>query len=518
MKESGRLKAQSSKLKTSSRLQIPTGCTRYRRPWSLVLGFLSLFGTLSFELGTSSAAPSPAAPPNIVFILADDLGINDLACYGRKEHRTPNLDRLATQGTRFTSAYCAQSICSPSRAALMTGKVPARLHLTTYLPGRPDCVSQKLLHPVMRQHLPLEEKTLAEHLKAAGYATACIGKWHLGGAEFTPTHQGFDVYRPGKVTTRPSETEGGKGEYELTRWAEEFMEGNRARPFFLYLAHDTPHIPFAARADLVARNAGAFNPTYAAVIEAMDDAVGRLLAKVDALGLADNTIVIFTSDNGGVHMPEGPHETITHNAPFRGGKGFLYEGGLRIPLLVRWPGMVPAGRVVGAPVINTDWLPTLLDCAGLPRARGIDGRSVRNLLVGRSSKGSRDLFWHFPHYNNQGGQPAGAMRDGDWKLVEHYEDGRLELFNLAKDIPETNNLAATEPRRAARMAKALAQWRTAISAQTNSLNPNFDTAAHRALYVNYVPSQENLERTGDAGRARAVAWRKQMNAVLPKAK
>ena len=483
----------------------------------LASGAWSLFGVwiLVFGVLTSSAA---APRPNVVFILADDLGINDLGCYGRTEHRTPNLDRLAEQGTRFTSAYCAQPICSPSRAAIMTGKAPARLHLTTYLPGRPDCASQKLLHPVMRQQLPLEEQTLAEHFKAAGYATACIGKWHLGGNGFQPTDQGFDLYRPGKATTKPSEMEGSKGEYELTHWAEEFMETNRARPFFLYLSHDTPHIPYSARAHLVERNSKAFNPTYAAVIEVMDDAVGRLLAKIDALGLAENTIVIFTSDNGGVHMLEGQHNPITHNAPFRAGKGYVYEGGLRIPLIARWPGKVPAGRVVDAPVMNTDWLPTLLDCAGLPQAKGIDGESFRRLLLGKSAVGSSRMLWHFPHYNNQGGQPAGAMRDGDWKLVEHFVDGRLELFNLANDIGETNNLATKESRRAARMAKALARWRTDIGAQTNTVNPNFDAAVHRELYVDYVPSLENLSRTDDAGRARVVEWRRRMNAVVPKGK
>ncbi len=459
-----------------------------------------------------------APRPNIVFILADDLGINDLACYGRKEHRTPHLDRLASQGVRFTSAYCAQPICSPSRAAILTGKAPARLHLTTYLPGRPDCTSQKLLHPAMRQELPVEEKTLAEYLKEAGYATACIGKWHLGGKGFLPTEQGFDVYRPGKAVTKPSEIEGGKGEYELTRWAEEFMETNRARPFFLYLAHDTPHIPYSAKPDAVARNAGAFNPTYAALVETMDDTVGRLLAKLDSLGLAGSTMVIFTSDNGGLHVPEGPHATITHNAPFRAGKGFVYEGGLRIPLIARWPGKIPAGRVVEAPVINTDWLPTLLDCAGLPRVKGLDGESFRGLLTARSSGGSRRFYWHFPHYTNQGSQPAGAVRDGDWKLIEHYEDGRLELFNLAADIGETNNLAASESKRAARMAGLLAGWRRAVGAQTNPVNANFDPAAHRALYVDFDPSRLNPAEADDAGRGRAVAWRKQMNAVVPKAK
>ena len=341
--------------------------------WSFFVFWILALGVFASGVLTASAA---APRPNIIFILADDLGINDLACYGRKEHRTPNLDRLAAQGTRFTSAYCAQSICSPSRAAIMTGKAPARLHLTTYLPGRPDCVSQKLQHPVMRQQLPVEEQTLAEHLKAAGYATACIGKWHLGGKGFLPTDQGFDVYRPGKAVTKPSATEGGKGEYELTRWAEEFMETNRARPFFLYLAHDTPHLPYSARADLVERNARAFNPTYAAVIEAMDDAVGRLLAKIDSLGIATNTIVIFTSDNGGVHMPEGSHNTITHNAPYRAGKGYLYEGGLRIPLIVRWPGEIAAGRVLADPFINTDWLRTLTHLVGLQVPGFSDGVSM----------------------------------------------------------------------------------------------------------------------------------------------
>jgi arylsulfatase A-like enzyme len=461
------------------------------------------------------AAPSP---PNIVFILADDLGINDLACYGRKEHRTPNLDRLATQGARFTSAYCAQPICSPSRAAILTGKAPARLHLTTFLPGRPDCASQKLLHPAMRQQLPVEEKTLAEHLKAAGYATACIGKWHLGGKGFLPTDQGFQIYRPGNAVTRPSDTEGGKGEYELTRWAEEFMETNRARPFFLYLAHDTPHIPYSAKTELVARNEKAFNPVYAAVVETMDDTVGRLLAKMNTLGIAENTLVIFTSDNGGLHVPEGPHATITHNTPFRAGKGFLYEGGLRIPLIARWPGNIPAGHVVDAPVINTDWLATLLDCAGLPAANGSDGESFRGLLTGRRSGGARRFYWHFPHYTNQGSQPAGAVRDGDWKLIEHYEDGRLELFNLAQDIGETNDLALKEPDRAARMKGFLEGWRLEVGAQTNTVNTSFDAAAHRALYVDFQPSRLDLAETDDAGRARAVEWRKQMNAAVPKAK
>jgi arylsulfatase A-like enzyme len=206
--------------------------------------------TRSFLLALVAAGAALAAPPskpNIVFILTDDLGINDLGCYGRKEHHTPNLDRLAGEGMRFTCHYCALPICSPARAAILTGKSPARLHLTTFLPGRPECPSQKLLHPKIHQQLPLEEKTLAEYLKAAGYATACIGKWHLGGAGFGPKEQGFDLVHAGTANTKPSGAEGGKGEYELTSKAIEFIEKNKAGPFFLYLAHNTPHIPLGAK-------------------------------------------------------------------------------------------------------------------------------------------------------------------------------------------------------------------------------------------------------------------------------
>src|SRR6185503_935955 len=351
---------------------------------------------------------------------ADDLGINDLHCYGRAEHHTPNLDQLAREGMQFTTAYCAQPICSPSRAAILTGKAPARLHLTTYLPGRPDAPSQKVLHPKIRQELPLEEVTFAEALKTHGYATACIGKWHLGGKGFLPTDQGFESYHPGEATTKPSDTEGGKGEYDLTRAAAAFIEANRNRPFFLYLAHNSPHIPFAAKIDLVAKNQKAFDPTYAAVIETLDDTAGMLLRKLDALGLRTNTIVIFTSDNGGLHVPEGPHKRITDNSPYRAGKGFLYEGGLRVPLIVRWPGHVPAGKVVDTPVINTSWFETLCELAEVEALRNLDGSSFAPLLLGNTSNAPR-MFWHFPHYTNQGGRPGGAVRDGDWAFIVHYD-------------------------------------------------------------------------------------------------
>ena len=475
---------------------------------------LSLYAILALTAWAVAAAAPPR--PNIVFILADDLGPNDLACYGRCEHHTPHLDRLAGEGSRFTCAYVAQPICSPSRAAILTGKTPARLHLTTYLPGRPDCPSQKLLHPVIEQQLPLGEKTVAECLHDAGYATACIGKWHLGGTGFLPTDQGFDFYHPGNAVTKPSATEGGKGEYDLTARAVEFMEKNRDRPFFLYLAHNTPHIPYSARAGLVSKNAGAFEPVYAALIETLDDTVGLLLAKLDALGLGDRTLVIFTSDHGGLHVPEGPHARVTHNTPFRAGKGYLYEGGLRVPLIVRWPGQVPSGRVVDAPVINTDWLPTLAEIAGAPAPRNLDGVSIASLLRGRGTPKARPFFWHFPHYTNQGSQPAGAVRDGDWKLVERYEDGGVELFNLAKDIRETNDLSLREPRRVARLKGELAAWRERVRAQTNAPNPNFDPALQRALYLDFAPSRFDPLHADAEMWARLAAWRNQMDAVLQK--
>jgi arylsulfatase A-like enzyme len=460
------------------------------------------------------ADPAPPALPNIVFILADDLGINDLACYGRTEHRTPNLDRLAAEGTRLTSAYCALPICSASRAAILSGKNPARLHLTTFLPGRPDCSSQRLLHPVIRQQLPLEEQTLAEYLRDAGYATACIGKWHLGGAGFGPREQGFDLYHPGKAVTTPSDTEGGKGEYDLTAQAEQFIEANRDRPFFVYLAHNTPHIPYSAKERLVATNQGTFEPVYAAVIETLDDSVGQLLQRLDTLGLASNTIVIFTSDNGGLHVPELNHRRITHNAPYRAGKGYLQEGGLRIPSIVRWTGHVPAGRVIDAPVINTDWLPTLLECAGRPVPSGLDGVSLGGLLTGHGDAPQRVFCWHFPHYANQGSQPSGAVREGDWKLIEYYEDERVELFNLAEDIAETTNLAASAPQRVDRMRAHLAAWRKDMGAQTNAPNPTLDADYHRVLYEDIDVSHFNPATADEATWQRMYEWRKQMDAAV----
>jgi arylsulfatase A-like enzyme len=474
---------------------------------------VALIWVLSFQAIGADSDPKP----NILFILADDLGIRDLHCYGRQDHHTPNLDRLASQGIRFTSAYCAQPICSPSRAAILTGKCPARLHLTTYLPGRPDLVSQKVLHPEIEMQVPLSVKMLPNYFKEAGYISAAIGKWHVGGRGFGPLEHGFGFYHPGQANTTPSQTEGGKGEYDLTAAAERFIETNRNRPFVAYLAHNSPHIPYAAQQVRIENNAKAFEPVYAGVIETLDDTVGRLLSKLDSLQLADKTIVIFTSDNGGLHVPEGPHPKVTYNSPYRAGKGFVYEGGLRIPLIVRWPGHLPAGQVVDAPVINTDWLPTLLDLAGLPVPSGLDGTSLAGLLTSRAPAPMRSLFWHFPHYTNQGSRPSGAIREGNWMLIEYYDEEKAELYDLRSDPGEELDLADRNSQRVTQMRAALAQWRQSMSAQENRPNPDFDPQKYRELYLNVDASRFKPDQADLAQWESMWRWRKIMDSV-PQAK
>ncbi len=464
----------------------------------------------------SEAAPAGPERPNIVFILADDLGINDLHCYGRKDHHTPHLDRLAAEGMRFTSAYCAQPICSPSRAAILTGKTPARLHLTTYLPGRPDCVSQRVLQPEIEMQVPLGEQMLANDFKTAGYVSAAIGKWHVGGEGFGPLEHGFDFYHAGEAITTPAATEGGKGEYDLTAAAERFIRTNAGRPFLLYLAHNSPHIPYAAQQARIDHNTEAFEPVYAALIETLDDTVGLILGELDRLKLAERTIVVFTSDNGGLHVPEGPHPRVTYNSPYRAGKGFVYEGGLRIPLIVRWPGRVPAGAVVDGPVVNTDWRPTLLELAGLRVPPGLDGVSLAGLLTGRGPAPKRFLFWHFPHYTNQGGRPSGAMRDGNWMLVEYYDEEKAELYDLRADPGERVDLAARHSGRVARMRAALDRWRKSVDAQANRPNPNFEPEKYRRLYLDVDASRFEPERADEGQWETMWQWRKGMDAVLPR--
>lgn len=463
-------------------------------------------------------APAAPPPPNIVLILADDLGVNDLGCYGRKEHPTPHLDRLAATGVRWTNAYAAAPLCSASRAGLLTGKHPARLQLTSYLPGRADAPAQKLLQPRQEGQLPLEEVTLAESLQHAGYATACLGKWHLGGAGFGPEAQGFQTIEPGQPKTTPTATEGSKGEMALAAKAETFIAAHRQQPFFLYLAHDSPHIPFNATEEAQTRHRDTFNPTYAAVIEALDTSVGRVLDALETNGLTEQTIVIFASDNGGLHVPELDLAPPTHNTPYRAGKGFLHEGGLRVPLLVRWPGTTTAGAVQSQPVVLTDLMPTLMEAAGLEpvKASGpLDGVSLRSLLQGEppAADRPRDLYWHFPHYSNQGGRPSGAMRQGRWKLIEDFESNTSALYDLDADPGETQDLAASQPEMAAALEQHLVAWRQRVGASMPRPNPDFSETAFAQVYADTEVSRAQSLTTAVALGRSWSPWRAAMDAA-----
>ena len=457
------------------------------------------FGSQAVAL---SQVPAHATrPPNVVFVLVDDLGWADLGCYGSTFHETPNLDRLAAGGMRFTQAYAASPLCSPTRAAILTGKHPARLHLTTYLPGRPDSPAQKLLHPRIHRQLPLDETTLAEALKAAGYRCGHLGKWHLGGKGFLPEDQGFDVNVGGTAGGSPPGPGGffafqtptlkatDEREYltdRLTAEAERFIEESRDRPFFLYLCHFAVHIPLQGKAALVKKyeakakpgqglGQGQNNPVYAAMLESVDESVGRVVRKLDELGLRENTLIVFTSDNGGLSIKEGALTPATSNAPLRGAKGQLYEGGIRVPLIVSMPGKVAAGRVCDAPVTSTDFFPTFLRACGVDDPAGLgDGLDIMPLLRGEGSVERDALYWHLPHYSNQGGTPTGAVRKGDFKLVEHFEDGRLELYNLAEDAGENRDLSREMPGRRNELHRLLKEWRTSVGAQMPTPNPDYD--------------------------------------------
>jgi arylsulfatase A len=442
------------------------------------------------------ASAAPARLPNIVFLLLDDLGWKDFGCYGGSYYDTPNLDRLAAEGVRFTDAYAACPVCSPTRASIMTGKYPARLHLTDWIPGRKQWPAAKLLTPDFEQQLPLAESTVAELLKPLGYRTASIGKWHLGGEGFWPDNQGFDLNVAGTQRGSPASyfgpfdlpnLKGGtKDDYlteKLTEAAERFIEESAARgPFFLYLPEFTVHLPLQAREAMVdkyRRRYGAKdfpNPVYAAMVESFDVAVGRIRRKLADLGIADNTILFVTSDNGGLRYENNSPRPVTDNSPLRAGKGHLYEGGIREPLLVHWPGVTRPGRVSNVPVSSVDFLPTILEMAGGKPPAGIDGVSIAPLLRGRGVPKREALYWHYPHYSNQGGVPGGAVRKGDWKLIEFYEDGRLELFNLRDDIGERRNLILQEPKRAAVLHGLLKNWRKRVNASMPAPNPNYDPA------------------------------------------
>jgi arylsulfatase A-like enzyme len=465
--------------------------------------FLAAIVLLGF--GRGQLAAQTVSRPNVVLILIDDMGWADLGCYGSKLHKTPHIDGLAAGGMRFTQGYAACPVCSPTRASILSGKWPARLHLTDWLPGRGDLPAQRLARPQIRQYLPLEEITIAELLHDAGYVTGSIGKWHLGGAGFGPRQQGFDVNIAGDAGGSPPsyfapfqrKNDAGKilgrqlvglenvpaGAYLtdlLNEAAVEFINDNHNRPFFLYLPHYTVHIPLQAKEELIARyppentfRGQQNNPVYAAMIESLDEGLGRILATLDKHAIADNTIVIFTSDNGGLATLEGPHTPATSNAPLREGKGFLYEGGIREPLIVRWPAAIKSGQTTDQIACSIDLLPTIADLCGIELSHDVDGMSLAPVLRGQGSVERAALYWHYPHYANQGGRPGGAIRAGDWKLIEFYDSGRHELFNLKNDLRESRNLAAAEPERTMQLAAKLEAWRTSVAAQKMTPNPNY---------------------------------------------
>lgn len=458
--------------------------------------FVLTFVVVTFLTGCNAPARFEEQPWNFVFILIDDLGWTDLASYGSSFYETPNLDALAASGIRFTNAYATGPICSPTRASLMTGKYPATLKITDWIPGRRQWQWAKLLVPEFNQQLPLEEVTLAEALKPAGYVSASIGKWHIGGEGYYPTEQGFDLniagthrgYPPNYFSPYQIPTlEGGEeGEFlteRLTEEAERFMEDNRDRPFFLYLTHFTVHTPLQAKQDVIDKyetkadpEAAQRHPVYAAMVESMDESVGQILEQIEKLGIAEKTIVLFASDNGGLIYEGSRKESVTSNVPLRAGKGHLYEGGIRVPMIVRWPGVTEPGTVVDVPVTSADFFPTILEMADLPESAGVDGESLVPLLRQSGTLGRESIFWHYPHYSNQGGEPSGAIRRGDYKLIELYRDGKLELYNLRNDIGEENDLAEQLPNRAGQLHRSLKKWRVGVGAAMPKENPDYDPA------------------------------------------
>ncbi len=459
--------------------------------------FLQLAGS---AVGTFLPVSAQQERLNVVFILADDLGWTDLSSYGSTFYETPNIDRLAGQGVRFTNAYAACPVCSPTRASIMTGKYPARLGLTNYLPGTHPTPYSKLIGVESVQQLPLGEITLAETLKTAGYRTGIFGKWHLGGQGFGPGYQGFDTtflpagggnyFYPGWRGKNP-EISGRDGEYSTDRITDEairFIGSNREQPFFVYLPHFAPHVPLQAKEEDAARfkskvkpGAGHNDPVYAGMIWSLDQNVGRVLKALDDAKIADRTVVIFVSDNGGLSAPEWLLKPTTSNAPLREGKGHVYEGGIRVPLIVRGPGL-RKGAVENHPVSSIDFLPTIAELTGQQSPRNVDGRSFSELLRSGKSESGRALFWHYPHYSNQLGRPASAVRQDNYKLIRFHEDQHIELYDLESDIGETKNLAASQPERARELAKLLDAWLTETGAKLPQPNSSYDSAREAEGY------------------------------------
>ncbi|MCU0341736.1 MAG: sulfatase [Spirosomaceae bacterium] len=435
----------------------------------------------------SANAPQKPTTPNVVLFFIDDMGAVDLGCYGNVFNQTPNIDKLAKRGVKFTNAYSACTVCSPSRAALMTGKYPAQLHLTDWIAGHVK-KNPKLNIPDWRMYLPQEEKTIAEHLHEKGYSTWHVGKWHLGeGDTYLPTNQGFDLNIGGSNWGQPKgsyfspfkmphlQDDDSKGYYLTDRLTDEAVKlienQDTHKPFFLNFWHYGVHTPLQARADKIEKYKQLLkekdpqkNPVYAAMIESVDESVARVMATLEKKNMLENTLVVFAADNGTLMTTATSH-------PFRKGKGWSYEGGTRTPLLVYWKGHFENGLEVHSPAITMDISATILKAVGLAIPKTLHGNDL-NAIVSKKKMEERPLFWHYPHYH-EGNNPYGAVRKGDWKLIEFYESGALELYNLKNDIGETQNLASTEPAKTKELANLLNNWRTKMKAQMPTPNPDF---------------------------------------------
>jgi len=455
--------------------------------------------------GASANGAEKVQRPNILFILADDLGYMDIGANNPKTfYETPNIDGLAKKGMRFTQGYAACPVCSPTRGSIMTGKYPPRFGITDFIGGNRV---GKLKPAPNANHLALEEVTIAERLRDAGYATFFAGKWHLGTGQYSPNAQGFgpalvdqrQFYYPPSTESPPDPRDDPKTTDRIANEAVKFIAAHRDDPFFAYLPFQAVHIPIGARADLVEKyerkrssapedawgrerdckvRLVQNHAAYAAMLEQLDSAIGRVIEALETNGLAQRTIVVFMSDNGGLATAEG-HPTS--NLPLRGGKGWPYEGGIREPWIILTPGVTKPGSVCDTPAISTDFYPTLLELAGLPAfpEQHRDGVSLVTLLKGGKLGRERALFWHYPHYGNQGGAPFGTVREGDWKLIEWYEDGSHELFNLRADLGERKNLAAKRPDKVKELQAKLAAWRKEVNAVMPTPNPSFVSESKR---------------------------------------
>jgi arylsulfatase A-like enzyme len=487
----------------------------------MTVGISFFVPTAAILLGTSYVRGDEKPRPNIVFILADDLGYTDVACYGSRYYETPHIDRLAAEGVRFTDGYACGPNCQPTRAALLSGQYSPRTGV--YTVGHIDRFNwrSRRLRPVDNvTALPIEKITIAETLQKAGYATAMFGKWHLGSAQkYHPHKRGFDeaIATAGKhfdFRTDPP-VEYPDDEYLadfLTSRAIDFIKRNTSKPFFLYLPHFAVHAPHQAKRELIERFdskntvGGHRDPVYAAMIASLDESVGRLLATLDELGLAENTLVIFSSDNGGVggYRSAGlAKDGITDNTPLKGGKGMLAEGGIRVPYIFRWIGKIDPGRTDATPINSVDLYPTLVELANTeaPADHPLDGKSYARLLTGAAQSLDRDaIFWHFPGYLGAGRRnwrttPCSAVRAGDWKLIEYFEDERLELYNLETDLGEQNNLAAEQPEQTSELHDKLVAWRKDISAPMPTANTNVDEFDRRTNRKNRQRKKDRAARS-----------------------